>query len=95
MAHYVWNTGVPLGARLRQGLDSLQDAQHKLLDVLGAMNQMTDTQITQAFGFADDTTSGAARAELSADAANLQSGDGTGSTAAGRALQQMLDQFSG
>lgn len=95
MAHYTWNEGVALGVKLRQGMDSLRDARHKLLDVLGAMNQMTDTQITQIFGFADNTTSAAAKAELSSDVANLNGAiDAGGGTAAGRALQQMLDQFS-
>lgn len=94
MAHYTWNEGVPHGANLRSGLTHLRAAQHLLLDELAAMNQMTGQQIADAYGFADATTAGNAKSELAADVANLISGDGTGSTGAGRALQQLLDQFA-
>ncbi len=95
MAHYTWNESVPLGLKLRQGLDGLREARHKLLDVLGAMNSMTNTQITATFGFADDTASGNAKGEIASDVANLNGAiDAGGGTSAGRALQQMLDQFA-
>ncbi len=88
MAHYTWQIALPLGNRLRTALDNLRDAQHGLIDTVGAMGQMTSTQITAAFGFADDTTSGNAKAELASDVAHL---DPAGS---GSAIQQLLDEFS-
>ena len=90
VAHYTWQVATPLGNRLRTALDNLRDAQHGLIDTVRAMQQMTNTQITTLFGFPDDTTSGAAKAELASDVGNLDPAVG----APGQAIQQLLDQFA-
>lgn len=95
MAHYTWQIASPRGNNLRTGLDDLRSAQHRLLDELRAMNQMTNTEIVTLYGFADATTAGNAKAELASDVSHLNpASDGDSGTASGRALQQMLDQFA-
>jgi hypothetical protein len=86
-AHYKMNTDLSLARKLRTSLDQFQAGKHGLEDSLAVMNQMTDTQITVAYGFADDTVSAAAKAELNADIG----GELTGNSA----LAQMLAQFGG
>lgn len=87
MAYYKMNTDLPLARKLRNALDQLQAGKHGCEDTLAVMNQMTDAQITTAFGFADDTEAAAAKAELGSDVG--------GELVGNAALAQMFAQFGG
>jgi hypothetical protein len=92
MAHYTIDETKPLSRILRDGLNSLRNSLFKLTCILGAMNQMSDSENQQAFGFADDTTAANAKAELSSDVGKLTTDASQANVHA--ALTQMLDQFA-
>jgi hypothetical protein len=83
MAFYKFDgEGKPLGRILRTGLDNYRDGVNKLQRIKGILNQASDAQLADVFGFADGTEAAAAKAELLSDI-----------PAFGAAQQQMLDQF--
>lgn len=100
--HYVWDKGTVLGNNLSVGIEGYRSAKAVLEKVLGAMQQMTDTEVQAVFGFAAGTIGGvaststqmaaAAKAELAADVGRL-SNDASQSGFAS-SLKQMLDQFA-
>ncbi len=89
MAFYPFNESLPLAAVLRAGLDDLRDGRYKLAHVLGNLQSMTAAQAATAFGFADATVAGNAKAELESDIQKLLSDD----TGVNSAVVQMLNQF--
>lgn len=72
----------PLGRILRTGLDSFRDGVNKLQRVKGILNQASDAQIADLFGFADSTIAASAKAELLSDIPAFSAAE-----------QQMLDQL--
>ena len=86
-AFYKMNPSLPLANDLTRALREFDDAKHRLEYHLAAMIQMTDTQRTVAYGFADDTASLAAKNELNSDVGGQLLGNA--------ALAQMLAQFAG
>jgi hypothetical protein len=57
----------PFGRLLRTGLDNFRDGLGKLTRVNGMLQQMSDQQAVDAFGFPDTATAAAAKAELASD----------------------------
>lgn len=72
----------PLGRILRTGLDNFRDGVNKLQRVKGILNQASDAQIADVFGFSDSSEAAAAKAELLSDIPSFSAAE-----------QQMLDQF--
>lgn len=71
-----------LGSVLRSGLDNLRDGHVKLNRVKGILNQASDQDLVDIFGFANTTVAADAKAELLADIPSISV-----------AVQQMFDQF--
>lgn len=94
MAFFNINRNVQGGSELAAAMDAFRKAWYGLADVNGHLAQMSDAQITAYYGFADDTESAAAKAELIADIDKLQSADVliTGADVT-NAVTQMLNQF--
>lgn len=94
MAFYAFDgVGKPMGVVLRAGLDDLRSARYKLAWILGVLNEMTNQQVADAFGFPDATVAGNAKAELQSDAGKLLSTDATTTAQMNSAVTQMLNQF--
>lgn len=98
MAHYVWNESVPLGRELRELLDAVYLTLHRSQKFNGALNQMSNAQISAALSFSDGvaapdaTTAGAAKSELLSDLGKLLTD--ASQTGVNVALRQLLDQFA-
>lgn len=94
MAFYRINRGAQGGSELADALDKFRSAWYGLADVAGHLAQMTDAQVTAYYGFADDTESGTAKAELLSGIGHLQNGDAGATEAQMKAaVTQMLQQF--
>lgn len=89
MPFYPFNAALPLGTVLREGLDDLRSGRYKLAHVVGNLQQMSNQQIADAFGFADATVAGNAATELLADIQKLLSDE----VGVNSAVVQMLNQF--
>jgi hypothetical protein len=61
----------PLGRVLRTGLDSLRDGVNKLKRIADDMQQMSDAQLVDQFGFDDTTLAASAKAEIASDDAAI------------------------
>jgi len=72
----------PLGRILRTGLDNFRDGVNKLQRIKGILNQASDSQIADLFGFSDSTVAASAKAELISDIPSFSAAE-----------QQMLDQL--
>ncbi len=94
MPFYAFNKTTSLGAVQRDFLDSLRNARYKGAYILGVLNQMTNQQIADQFGYVDATTAGNAKAELQSDIGKLLNRDtNTNAAQVDDALIQMLNQF--
>lgn len=94
MPFYVFDRNTQGGNILGEGLDYLRLARYKLAHVKGVLNQQTNQQIADFFGFADATVAGNAKAEIDADIGKFLNRDtGVNAAQVDDALVQMLNQF--
>jgi hypothetical protein len=94
MAFYRINRDVQGGSELADALDTFRSAWYGLANVAGHLAQMTNAQVTSYYGFADDTESGNAKAELLSGIGHLQDGNAGATEAQMKAaVEQMLNQF--
>lgn len=73
MPFFAFDPETEKGAVLRNGLNHLRSARYELDWVVGMLNQMTNQQIADEFGFADTTVAGNAKAELQSGIGKLLS----------------------
>ena len=95
MAFYPFNPAASDLAKLqREGLDDLRSARYKLAHVNANLAEMTDAQAATAFGYADSTVAGNAKAEIASAVGNLLStSSGINMATTQAAVVQMLSRF--